>query len=227
MLSNIIKSSNVEVLQINSLVLSLFLAYILASSLGYIYRKYARSLSNHDSLASIFPLLSIITTLVIAVVKSSLALSLGLVGALSIVRFRTPIKEPEELTFIFFSIAIGLALGADQYFAAIIGSIIGFSAVILNDKFRRSKKHLRNNSLRLIIEGLECDRINELIDLLKENALLIDFTNLIIKKVENTKVVSMVLTIKIDSFDSINGITNQINKRFEGCNLSLIDTERL
>ena len=50
----------------------------------------------------------------ITIVKSSLALSLGLVGALSIVRFRTAIKEPEELSYAFLSIAIGLGLGADQ-----------------------------------------------------------------------------------------------------------------
>ena len=59
-------------------------------------------------------MLTMITLLVISVVKSSLALSLGLVGALSIVRFRTAIKDPEELIFLFFAIAIGLGLGADQ-----------------------------------------------------------------------------------------------------------------
>ena len=85
-----------------NLVISLVLAFLLSSFLGFIYKKYARTLSNHEGLANVFPLLSIVTTLVIAVVKSSLALSLGLVGALSIVRFRTPVKEPEELTYLFF-----------------------------------------------------------------------------------------------------------------------------
>jgi uncharacterized membrane protein YhiD involved in acid resistance len=53
-------------------------------------------------------------------VKSSLALSLGLVGALSIVRFRTPIKEPEELAYLFISIAMGLGLGANQILATVV-----------------------------------------------------------------------------------------------------------
>ena len=72
--------------------------------------------------------LAIITTLVITVIKFSLALSLGLVGALSIVRFRAAIKEPEELVYLFFIIAIGLANGANQFLLSSIATamIIGF-----------------------------------------------------------------------------------------------------
>jgi len=65
-------------------------------------------------IGSIIPVLSAVVFLVIIVVKSSLALSLGLVGALSIVRFRTPIKEPEELVYLFLAIAIGLGYAAGQ-----------------------------------------------------------------------------------------------------------------
>jgi hypothetical protein len=61
---------------------------------------------------------------VISIVKSSLALSLGLVGALSIVRFRTAIKEPEELVFLFIAIAIGLGVGADQRWPTVIGILV-------------------------------------------------------------------------------------------------------
>ena len=68
--------------------------------------------------------LAIITTLVITVIKFSLALSLGLVGALSIVRFRAAIKEPEELVYLFFIISIGLANGANQFLLSIIATLI-------------------------------------------------------------------------------------------------------
>ncbi|HAE74801.1 MAG TPA: DUF4956 domain-containing protein, partial [Alphaproteobacteria bacterium] len=60
----------------------------------------------------------------ITIVKSSLALSLGLVGALSIVRFRTPIKEPEELAYLFIAIAMGLGLGADQTLPTVLASLV-------------------------------------------------------------------------------------------------------
>ena len=69
-------------------------------------------------------LLATTTTLVIMIVKSSLALALGLVGALSIVRFRAAIKEPEELSFLFISIAIGLGFGAGQWKVTIIAFIV-------------------------------------------------------------------------------------------------------
>jgi hypothetical protein len=71
-------------------------------------------MGNLGNIGNVLPLLSLVTFLVILVVKTSLALSLGLVGALSIVRFRAPIKEPMELTFIFIAIAIGLGTGAGK-----------------------------------------------------------------------------------------------------------------
>ena len=87
------------------------------------------------------------TLLVITVVKSSLALSLGLVGALSIVRFRTPIKEPEELAYIFVSIAVGLCLGADQREAALIGVFVILMILSLSDYLNRSKDNPNPNLL--------------------------------------------------------------------------------
>ena len=65
--------------------------------------------------------------LIITVIKTSIALSLGLVGALSIVRFRTPIKEPIELVFIFVGIAVGLGVGANQ----LMPTLIGFSVIVI------------------------------------------------------------------------------------------------
>ena len=91
-------------------VLCLVVAFVLRSF--YIHRSLA--LTGKQHIGSILPLLAGITFLVIIVVKSSLALSLGLVGALSIVRFRTPIKEPEELVYLFLAIAIGLGYAAGQ-----------------------------------------------------------------------------------------------------------------
>jgi len=92
--------------------------------LAFTYRKVAKSLSNKKDFSENFILLAFTTMLVITIVKSSLALSLGLVGALSIVRFRAAIKEPEELAYLFFSISIGLGLGANQAYIVIIAFLI-------------------------------------------------------------------------------------------------------
>lgn len=95
-------------------------------SLHYSYSAKKRML--RKDIALTLPVIGLTTLLVITVVKSSLALSLGLVGALSIVRFRTPIKEPEELAYIFMAISVGLCLGADQREAAIAGILIILTA---------------------------------------------------------------------------------------------------
>ncbi|MDP6443332.1 MAG: DUF4956 domain-containing protein [Pirellulaceae bacterium] len=92
---------------------------ILSLYLGFLYRMCSATASDPSSITRIFPLLTLITTGVILVVKSSLTLSLGLVGALSIVRFRSAIKEPEELVYLFLCIAIGLSLGASQPLLAV------------------------------------------------------------------------------------------------------------
>lgn len=118
-------------LSVVSLLVNLGLATVLALLTSWHYERFGRTYANRSELAWVFPLITLSTVLVISVVKSSLALSLGLVGALSIVRFRTPIKEPEELAYLFLAIAIGLGLGADQRFATLVGyaAILGVLTV--------------------------------------------------------------------------------------------------
>ena len=96
---------------------------LLALYVRFLYRRCNGSVSNSDSVSRIFPLLTMVTIGVIAVVKSSLALSLGLVGALSIVRFRAAIKDPEELVYLFLCIGIGLALGATDFSGTILSLV--------------------------------------------------------------------------------------------------------
>ncbi len=108
-------------IDVTQLVLALVLAAVLSYILSWVYVKYGTSLSNRQKFANNFVLLTTTTTLIITIVRSSLALSLGLVGALSIVRFRAAIKEPEELGFLFLTIAIGLGLGANQFLVTVVG----------------------------------------------------------------------------------------------------------
>jgi Domain of unknown function (DUF4956) len=105
-------------------ILSLLLAAVLGVLLGQAYVHFGRSLSNRRVFARNFLLLTVTTTLIISIVKSSLALSLGLVGALSIVRFRAAIKEPEELAYLFLAISVGLGLGAGQALVTVVALTI-------------------------------------------------------------------------------------------------------
>ncbi len=112
-------------------VLSLAMSALLGALVGQVYVRFGHSLSNRALFARNFLLVTVTTTLIISIVKSSLALSLGLVGALSIVRFRAAIKEPEELAFLFLAISVGLGLGAGQALLTVValGLIIGFVAI--------------------------------------------------------------------------------------------------
>ncbi len=116
-----------------NLVLNFAIALVLSLAVAWYYEHYGQSLSNRRKFARLLPVLALTTALVITIVKSSLALSLGLVGALSIVRFRTAIKEPEELMFLFIAITIGLGVGADQRWPTVVGVLIilGYMAIRL------------------------------------------------------------------------------------------------
>jgi hypothetical protein len=98
---------------------------VLAVILEFTYIKCAKTISNRKQFSANFLLIAFTTMLIISIVKSSLALSLGLVGALSIVRFRAAIKEPEELAYLFFAISIGLGLGANQTMVVLEAFAIG------------------------------------------------------------------------------------------------------
>ena len=120
-----------EMIQIThwGFIFNLILTGLLSYLLGKIYIRYGMSLSNRKDFARNFVLLGLATMLIITIVQSSLALSLGLIGALSIVRFRAAIKEPEELIYLFLTIAIGLGMGADQRFKTVI-AFIAISLII-------------------------------------------------------------------------------------------------
>ncbi len=135
--SNFFFESHVSIL---TLLANMAVGLLLALALQWHYRRFSTSLSNRQNFAKVFPLVMLTTVLIITVVKSSLALSLGLVGALSIVRFRTPIKEPEELAYLFICIAIGLGLGASQTMVTIVGAaVILVAASIVAVRRRRNQ----------------------------------------------------------------------------------------
>lgn len=128
----------------------LVLGGFLALYIRLLYRYYGSSASDSDSITRVFPLLTLVTIGVISVVKSSLALSLGLVGALSIVRFRAAIKEPEELVYLFLCIGVGLALGAGLPLLAVVLVLV---ATVFIVGMHRADRGRRQHHLLLTITG--------------------------------------------------------------------------
>ena len=113
-----------ELASLPSLVLRLIVASVLGLLVGQAYVHFGQALSNRKLFARNFIMLTVTTTLIISIVRSSVALSLGLVGALSIVRFRAAIKEPEELAFLFLAISAGLGLGAGAALVTIVALLL-------------------------------------------------------------------------------------------------------
>ena len=129
-ISNLLSSENINV-SFDNFLIAIFLSILLGYLVREFYIRFSTTLSNKVEFSKTFVILAATTTIVITIVKSSLALSLGLVGALSIVRFRAAIKEPEELVYLFFIIAVGLANGANQFLLSIISTLIIVSFLFL------------------------------------------------------------------------------------------------
>ena len=125
--SDIFKSSflaNVTSVSIFDMTLALILAFGVGIFIYLIYKKTYAGVMYSSSFGVTLVALTLITTLVILAVTSNVVLSLGMVGALSIVRFRTAIKEPMDIAFLFWSIAVGIVLGAGMIPLAVFGSVM-------------------------------------------------------------------------------------------------------
>ena len=102
---------------------NLIIAVVLVQLTTAHYRRIAPTTAGKVIIARVLPFVALVTFVVISVVKSSLALSLGMVGALSVIRFRTAIKDPMELGYIFMSVAIGIGMGAGETLKTVIGVV--------------------------------------------------------------------------------------------------------
>jgi len=156
-------------ISIIGLILGLLLTALLSMILGGIYTRYGSTLSNRRVFSRNFMLIALTTMLVITIVKSSLALSLGLVGALSIVRFRSAIKEPEELAYLFLAISIGLGMGANQIMVTVIA--FGIISVIIITAHKLSSVKTDDKNINLTIHSSNKKiTLKKIIEILSEHS---------------------------------------------------------
>ena len=183
-LQNFFLNSNIEI-NFGNFFIALLLSLLLSLIVKITYLKVGRALNDKDYFSDTFIPLAIITTLVITVVKFSLALSLGLVGALSIVRFRAAIKEPEELVYIFFVISIGLANGANQFALSTVATLLIISFLLIRNIFQSKKENEFKKN---------------------ESTLASSFINGLITNLFNIKAFIFFVSLFTVLIDSINGI---------------------
>lgn len=137
--NDVFKSSfleNINSVSVLDMALALTMAFCLGMCIFFVYKKTYQGVMYSSSFGTTLVALTMITTIVILAVTSNVVLSLGMVGALSIVRFRTAIKEPLDLVFLFWAITDGIVLAAGMLPLAVIGSIVlgVFLLVFVNKK---------------------------------------------------------------------------------------------
>jgi len=208
---NLITENNINV-NFDSFALSIFLSIFLSFLVQQFYIKFSTTLSNKIEFSKNFLVLAATTTIIITIVKSSLALSLGLVGALSIVRFRAAIKEPEELVYLFLVISIGLGCGANQLLIVTIGVLIILSLIFIVYKIQTKKiiKNLDKLSLSIIYNY----KVNEeIIEKLKKLLLSKSVSIKLISLVKSDLNTTLNFQVQLKNFQSLNSLINKIQTK--------------
>lgn len=207
-----------EPLSLGALTLNLLLGAILSATVAWYYARFGEALCNRAKLAKLLPVLCLITILVISVVKASLALSLGLVGALSIVRFRTAIKDPEELIYLFMAIAIGIGLGADQQVPTVV-SICVLLILQIGTRLLARRTHNCNLYLNLQVTEDGMDKTFEAVNgILVKRARFVDMRRL------DRRDHLLQLTYLIDVRDQteVAELMDELKARMPGCSFSFV-----
>ena len=157
-LENVTEFSTIDVL------IGMAFALVIGLFIFFIYKKTFSGVMYSNGFGLTLIGLSLVTTLVIMAVTSNVVLSLGMVGALSIVRFRTAIKEPMEIVFLFWSLAVGIVIGAGMIPLAVIGSlIIGIILVIF------ANRKVRNTPYILIVNCNDDKAESEALDIISNS----------------------------------------------------------
>lgn len=189
--------SNLQVVgtTVTEFIIGLLLTGILSILIKSIYLSFSNSVSNKSIIANIFPLFSVSIFLIVITIKSSIVLSLGLVGALSIIRFRTAIKEAEQIVYFLILTGISIAVAAGSYLTPflLVLFIYGYN-YYLSTKKNKSVYSI-NDQIVLTLDKIDNKSIEELIVTLNESNVNVEVQS-IIKKDDQT-----VIVLKLSDFD--------------------------
>lgn len=203
---------------LTNFLINLLVTTILAFLIALFYQRFGKSVSNRKKFAAIFLPLALTTMLIITIVKSSVALSLGLVGALSIVRFRAAIKEPEELTYLFMVIGLGLAAGANQPILAMVAISLILTILYVSTLFTRQSSAQAENQLFLNITTSEKN-----VELVAK-AISTHTEFLELKRMDVLEDgLDLAFICRIDELSKLQQLKEDLSSKFPGSKLSFID----
>ena len=208
-------------IDLSNFVINLITAIILSFLVQQTYNKTAKTLSNVQNFSKNFVILGLTTAIIITIVKSSLALSLGLVGALSIVRFRAAIKEPEELVFLFLIISVGLGCGAGQLGITIIGTIIAIIIILALSRSESREKRIKIENFNFSIiskKKLDSKNLKDVIDIVTNNS---DDCELISIS-QNSDGTNINLLSRFSKISNIENINDELKEKFPSLDFVLV-----
>jgi len=222
---NFINPYDIIEIPILEFIRNLAVGLVLAVMFAWLVKKSTRLVVDTTQYMPLFLLLIPTMILIITVIKTSIALSLGLVGALSIIRFRTPIKEPEELAYIFIAIAIGLGLGANQVLATVVGFFV-VAIVMLPAMFKRSAAARSNNAyIDVVLQSKDGTKFDmEVFTSILDQASL----NYRIKRVTETSERNEI-TLQVPELDmaTYEKVKIELSSRYQTVEISIIDNARV
>ena len=195
------------------------LTCVLSWTISIIYKCYSTVLSNKKNFSNNLIIVSTTTMLIISIVKSSLALSLGLVGALSIIRFRTAIKEPEELSYLFIAIALGLGVGADQIFVTVTAFILTSFLLITIHYINGDKIEERGMILSIEIDQGTQPQLNDVISILQTECSYVKLRRY--DSQQNT--LESLFNVRLKNIQSLENIKKRIEKINNSTKISFIE----
>jgi hypothetical protein len=199
---------------------NLILAVIASFILSRVYVFWGASLSNRRKFAANFMLVTVTTTFIILVVRSSVALSLGLVGALSIIRFRAAIKEPEELAYLFFAISLGIGLGDNQRMVTLLTLVVVILVLGLARLLRQSQADV---NLNLSISSREPNKVDmqQVMDALEKHCAKLR----LLRYDENADVLEMSFVIEFRHSSDLNQARTALLALANGLEISFMDNK--
>lgn len=198
--------------------MNMLIATVLAALLQLFYIRFGNSITNRKRFANIFLPLALATMLIITIVKSSIALSLGLVGALSIVRFRAAIKDPEELTYLFLVIGVGLGAGAGQTRITTLATLLILLLLFVNQRIRGEARFKSEDKLYINI-STNITEITPINNILKDS-----FTYVELKRFDTLeRGLEISYICKADSIEQIDAARKALLALSPATTISVID----
>ena len=209
----------VEQVSVWVIIYNLFLSAVLSLILGWVYTRYGSALSNRQQFARNFLPITMTTMFIITIVKSSLALSLGLIGALSIIRFRTAIKEPEELSYLFLTIAIGMGIGANQAIITIITLLIITAIICLKNINQNNVESGQNLYLTISSPTQDGNELNTIIKVLQKHC-----TNVNLKRFdENSNLLEVSFLVGFENYSQLEVSKSELQGLNDSIRVSFLD----